>query len=720
MRIRHLLSLSSLVLVASVATAQQPAQAGTEAPVTQPATGNELLPGKTPGTYRYNVTFRTRSFDLSEFRDAIHTGRTADDVQRIVAGLEAKARKDQAGFTRWVEDRGGKVNIHFWLINAASIEIAPEHVVALRALDNVFGAEADRATEPLAPIITATNASNHNADAVQGRGVKGTGFSLAIIDTGQDSNMNNTGRPHRTYYRNGDPTDLTGGGMGGSLLYANKAIGGQPADDTHGHGTGVLGIAGGARWLAANADNGHAFDAGKVGYSICVTAGSCGSSLAIEAAGWQAAAADRALYNIVAGNMSYSSTSNPLDVSQQAIDACALNADLLPVVAAGNSSSSTTGSSAIPNGLAVAAITPTTKTVATFSSRGPLAGDTARFYPDIAACGVNTVMPLRNNESGNYTASGTSMASPQVCGAATLVKSAAPGRNAMEIKAILLCNLEDISAQNPVAPYNSRNAYGMGFLRDDLAIDNSGPGKALSSTIASTTAPNVHFITVVPGRKHSVSLVFYRHTLTSSAWSNLDLRVYDGATLVGSSTTTRNLYEVVRFTAPAAVNTLRVEVSAVSLEIASVPYALATDGEFPGAAAFYKLYGNACAGSSGTPALTVAGHPVTGTSMTIRLHFAKPGTPGFLMFGASKTNWGTLALPFSLGALAPNCSILASGDLLSAFVTTATGQNSTTLAIPNSPALLGNPFFNQYVIQDAVNPLGVVLSNAGEGKVGDF
>ena len=634
------------VLCASLLASVLAAQAAVPSPALQDPTavgiGTEPVAGKKAGTSRYNVTFATRSFTLDRFREAVHSGSTHQQVEEIVTELQARARADYAAFRTEVEALGGSVVIEFWLINAVTVEVAPDKVATLERLPNVLHVRPDLPTYPtgFVPIKTATNSSNHNADAVQAMGYKGTGFTMAIIDTGQDSNMAGLGRPHMQYYRGASTTNTTGGGLNGSLLLANVTLPGTiGADDTHGHGTGVASITGAAGWNNAGADRGHAYDAGKVGYSICVSAGSCSSSLAVEALGWQQAAADKVKYNIVSGNMSYGSSPLPTDVSQQAIDACALNADILPVVSAGNSSSSTSGSASVANGLAVAAITPTTKTVASFSSRGPLSGDAARFYPDIAACGVSTVMAARDNEAGTYVASGTSMASPQVCGAAALIKSVRPATSARELKAMLLANTEDISAQNPTAPYNSRNAYGMGFLRDDLTAS-AGllPGTVLTRSIASTTSPNVHSLIVSSGQKVSLALTWYRTNLGVATWSDLNLEVYNGATLIASSATTRNLYEKVTFVAPLS-GTMTVKVSAVSLDIASVDYSLASSHVFAaGLPASYGLYGGACAGSAGTPGLSVSANPTLGNPFAAKLSFAKASANAYLLIGGSNTN----------------------------------------------------------------------------------
>lgn len=600
---RRLLSLSCLLSLTPALWAQDATtKLDDAARAVAAGIGTEPIAGRKAGTLRYNVTFAERSFDLTDFRNAVSEREPAWIVAAIVQDLEDRARREQEGFRKAVIELGGDVVITFWLINACTIEIPPAALERVRAMANVLHVRPDLPTYPLgaaAPIRVATNSSHHNADAEQAVGNRATGYGIAIVDTSQDDSNHGTNLPHMLYYRNADRNNHSGSGMDGSRLLANVAVASQPANNSHPHGTGVASIAAGAGWNTAGADAGHASDANIVGYSICEFSGSCGSSLAIEAAGWQRVAADKVLHNIVAANMSYSSSPDPVDVSQQAIDACALNADVLPVCAAANNGSSTANSSSTANGIAVAAVTPVTKTVAGFSSRGPLSGDTQRFYPDLAACGVGTVMAQWGNESADWVADGTSMASPQVCGAAGLLKSAVPSLNAREMKAILLNSTESIATQNPGL---SRNDYGMGFLRDDLACGAARSSGAFSAAITSTTTPVTHPLSVLANQRYSLTLVWHRHVLSARNWSDLNLAVKQGATVLASSNTPRNLYEKLEFTAPSSGN-VTIEVSATSLEIASVPYSIAIaandfasvefvgTGCVAGSSSFYEMFG---------------------------------------------------------------------------------------------------------------------------------
>jgi subtilisin family serine protease len=714
--------LARLVLATFVASVPAIAQEEVTADaVTTRGPDGETVAGQQLGTFRYNVTFQQRPFDLTAFRLAIENGATAAQVQAIVADLQQRTVQNQAAFVRAIEAMGGRVAIQFWLIDACTIEVRPDQLAAVQALGNVLHVRPDLQTRT--SILTATDANNHNADAVQAAGITATGYGVGIVDTGQDSSMNGGSRPHRTYFRGGNVADQTAGGIGGSRLLANVQLGAQSADDLNGHGTGVAGIAAGEVWATPQADRGHANDAFVIGYSICQITPGCNSTLAIEALGWQQAAADKVKFNIVSVNMSYSSSPDPTDISQQAIDAAALNADILAVACAFNSGpavSSTTASSATSNGLAVAACSTNGKVIAGFSSRGPLNTDPTRFFPDITACGVSIAMPRRNNETANYTGSGTSMAAPQVAGAAALVKAARPASSAREIKAILLASTESIAAQNAGL---DRNAYGLGFLRDDSAVAMAQhPGSVQSGELTALTTPNVHTLAVVGGQTYTVCLVFHRQVLTATNYSDLSLRVSDGATVIASSDDPRNLYERVTFTAP-NTGTLLVEVAAASLEVNPLPYSMATTATFGGGApANWVNIGGGCPGTKGIPALFPAANPVLGTSFVTRSAYAPGNIFGLFLIGGSSTVWSGGALPFDLGLIgAPGCLLRTDVIAIDAVLTDNDGTASQSYVIPNNPTLVGAVLFQQLAAYDpTVNALGFTVSNAGAMTIGEF
>ncbi len=555
------------------------------------------LPGSIPGTERWLVNFKTRSFDLSEFREAIYSREPAQVVENIVKGLERKVKEDQADFVEFIKGLGGKVIAQWWIVNACAIEIPFSKLDEVRKHPRVLRMFPDEEVAPLSPIKTSTNCKNHCVDPLQAKGYLGKGATVAIMDTGLDTNMGGSGRPHRTFYVNGDPNNKTGGGIGGSRVLANIKIGKVGPDDVHGHGTGVAGIAAGEKWLTSGADKGHAPMASLVGYCIAnSSSGGCTYTEIVKA--WQHIAADKTKYGIVAANNSYTGSPDPTHVSQQALDSAALNADILPVVAGGNFSSSTRRSQSCANGIAVGATSPNTKKMAYFSSRGPLYGDTQRYYPDMCANGVKTVMPKRDRETTDYVASGTSMASPQVCGCATLFRSVKKNATALETKAAILASTEDVSKQNNKPPYNTRNAYGVGYLRDDKAIDIAlGKGLLLSSTISKNSPKKVFQMNVTKGKAYSVVITWHRHVLTSKKWSNLALEVKYGSTSLGKSDTPRNLYEKVVFLSP-ATGKVNIEVTYSYLEKDPLTFAVASievpPAYIPGKA---FSYGKGCRGT---------------------------------------------------------------------------------------------------------------------------
>jgi len=546
---------------------------------------------------RWIVTFEKRSFDLSRFRTAIRTGAGAEAVAAAVAELQRNVVRDQAEFTKFITRLGGRVVQRYWIINGCLIEIDASHLDTVRRQPNVLFLHRDELVQPAA-ILTATNVANHSVDPLYRAGIRGKGASVAIVDTGQDSSFANTGRPHATYFVNGDTNNKTGGGLSGSRLLANYKIGIQPADDVVGHGTGVAGIVAGERWNTyKTSDRGHAPLAGIVGYAIAdaVENGSAHDSTIVSA--WQQVATDRTKHNIVAANNSYSGRPDPTHPTQQALDSAATNADILITVAAGNYGTNTRYSQSVANGLAVGAVEADNHKVASFSAVGPLPNDPTRFYPDLVANGVDMVMPLRDNvdPGSDYRGSGTSFAAPEVCGAAVLFRSLAPKATHLETKAAILTGTEDVSSQNAG---KNRNSFGAGYLRDDAVVARAqGKGLVASGSLTSAT-PSMKFrVPVVKGQSYAAAVAWDRHVMTSVNWSNLDLRVVQGTTTIASSTSPHNLWERVAFVAPSS-GVVDLVVTSVTREIASVPFGIAFG---PTPAPFTKgamqPYGKGCPGT---------------------------------------------------------------------------------------------------------------------------
>jgi len=143
----------------------------------------------------------------------------------------------------------------------------------------------------------------------------------------------------------------------------------------------------------------------------------------------------------------------------------------------------------------------------------------------------------------------------------------------------------------------------------------------------------------------------------------------------------------------------------------------------PGTIARWVPFGAGCAGSAGVSMLRPAGtsQPSIGTVFRIEL-LSLPNTGvAAITIGFSDQQWNGHALPWSLGAFGmPGCTLHSSPDVPS-FVPIAAGHATLAWPLPNDPGLVDMRFFHQgLVIDPGVNPMGVIVSNAGAGIVGPF
>lgn len=120
-------------------------------------------------------------------------------------------------------------------------------------------------------------------------------------------------------------------------------------------------------------------------------------------------------------------------------------------------------------------------------------------------------------------------------------------------------------------------------------------------------------------------------------------------------------------------------------------------------------YGQACAGSNGTPACVNHGLPTLPTDdFRIRLLRGAPNSAGFLILALTES-----AIPLDvLGA--PGCFGLTGGEIgAEGFALDAAGEAVKLLVLPNNPAFTGLQFMTQWAVLDLpVNALGLTFSNA--------
>ena len=176
------------------------------------------------------------------------------------------------------------------------------------------------------------------------------------------------------------------------------------------------------------------------------------------------------------------------------------------------------------NVLTVGAMNQADYTIAGFSSRGPV--QDGRLKPEIVASGVNTFSTVYSNLYGPN--SGTSMASPVVTGAATILNeryrqlnSGATPRASL-IKALLCNTAEDLGTPGP------DYTYGFGMMNARKAVE----AMEGNQYFISTAAPATQTITVPTGVRRLKVMLYWADpaaavNAANSLVNDLDLTVSD-------------------------------------------------------------------------------------------------------------------------------------------------------------------------------------------------
>jgi subtilisin family serine protease len=327
------------------------------------------------------------------------------------------------------------------LIDALALRAQPSDLARLRDHPDVSALYPDLPVQALlgdsVPLVGAPGVWGLVDGA--GQPLTGQGIRVAVLDTG---------------------LDYTHPALGGCLGPGCRVLGGydfvqgdgDPMDD-HGHGTHVAGIVGADGWLRGVAP-GVEFLAYKVldaegrGYSSDIIA-------ALEAA----IEAGAAVVNLSLG--APGTVAQPLSQAAQA----AVNKGVVVVAAAGNGgpgAATVVAPAIVPGVIAVAAADKADR-LATFSSRGPVPGS-FDLKPDLVAPGVaiSSTVPLSGplaTAAGWSPASGTSMATPHVTGAAALLLQLHPDWRPAQVQAALMNQALDLGI----------NLFAQGAGRLDLA-----------------------------------------------------------------------------------------------------------------------------------------------------------------------------------------------------------------------------------------------------------
>ncbi|OUC95472.1 S8 family peptidase [Streptosporangium minutum] len=283
-------------------------------------------------------------------------------------------------------------------------------------------------------------------------GHDGTGVKVAVLDTG---------------------VDATHPDLAGKIADSRSFVPDAPVKDGHGHGTHVASTIAGSGAASSGKYKGVAPGAQLVVGKVLNDAGSGEDSWIIEGMEWAASSGAK----VVSMSLGAGPTDGTDPISQ-AVNGLSASTGTLFVIAAGNSGA-LPGSVSMP-GTAEAALTVAAvdkqDQLAGFSGRGPRFGDSG-LKPDIAAPGVDiaaaraagTTMgtPVDDRYTG---ASGTSMATPHVAGAAAIMAQLHPDWKGPLLKSALMSTAKD----------DGFSAYEQGAGRVDLA-------KAYTQRVFATT-----------------------------------------------------------------------------------------------------------------------------------------------------------------------------------------------------------------------------------------
>lgn len=388
-------------------------------------------------------------------------------------------------------------------------------------------------------------------DVWSGFGVRGEGVVVGNIDSGVQFDhpalaakyRGNTGSGTVDHNYNWfDPSRVCAGGTpcdnnGHGTHTMGTMVGGDGANQ--------VGVAPGARWIAAKG---------------CESNG-CSEAALLASGQWMLAPTDSTGANPrpdlrphVVNNSWGSSNGGTIDPWYRATVQAWRAAGIFPSFSNGNSgpSCNTAGSPGDNRESYSSGAFDVNGAIASFSSRGP--GENGDVKPNLAAPGVN----VRSSVPGNgYAAnSGTSMASPHTSGTVALMWSSAPSLvgDIARTEALLDDTAVDVDNLTCGGTADDNNVFGEGKLDAYAAVDRSprGPVGTLTGTVtdASTAAPisgarveltgpsNRSLLTGAPG-SYSSSLPVGDYAISVSAFGYGTLT--GTATVTEGQTTTRDL-----------------------------------------------------------------------------------------------------------------------------------------------------------------------------------
>ncbi|MCL4506574.1 MAG: S8 family serine peptidase [Chloroflexi bacterium] len=538
-----------------------PLQAHADGAVISPSLQKALAGADPASSVRVIVRF-ARQADLaqaSQTKGPVNPATRVPQMRaRIVDALRSVSADSMRLFNAFLTrpDVSGQVDSvrAFWIFNGVGLNATPAVIEAIAARDDVASITLDAwrkwfddtgtapvttVTSPysrslqLAPQLTSAPVSvtwgvaRIRADLVwSSLGISGTGVTVANIDTGVDWQHPALQTSYRGWRGALPPDHLHN-------WYDATGAGAAYPTDLNGHGTHTMGtiagrdgigVAPGASWMAA-----RALDSQGYGYSSWLHA----AFQFMLAPGGDPGYAPDIVSNSWGDNNGYS--------TEFAADIDALrSAGIFVLFANGNAGPGpgTVGSPAsLPNAIGVGATDPDDE-VTYFSSRGPSPFGVTR--PTISAPGLNV---LSSYPGGAYaTASGTSMATPHVAGAAALLLSA---NHSLDITSTLYALTSTAAPLTTVLPNNDTGWGRVDAYKAVLSVISTGiiKGNVLYSSLpisgALVTASNgAQVVSALTGADGSYAMAAAPgiYTATASAYGYYDAAAPPQVVISGSET----------------------------------------------------------------------------------------------------------------------------------------------------------------------------------------
>ena len=406
-----------------------------------------------PGAYKVTIVAIDKSGNAAKDESATLTIRDPNDLNSN--GIEDSLEKQGGKDLKVIVLHDGNLSDvassedRFHILPGSALTISGDKLEKIARTDGVKGIYRDQKLKVLA--MPGENSGPSSLppsveDPRKNQGYTGKGVTVALIDTGADSD-------HEA--------------LAGKIVAFKDFVNNQPISyDDNGHGTHCASL------IAGEKGTGVAPGAKLVVIKVMDREGACYLSDALKALDW--CLENKDLYGIKVISFSVGGES-PSDGTSLLDEACnkMVEKGLIMCVAAGNSGPAAS-SIVIPgdaeNVITVGAVD-SSGTIFELSSRGPTAkGDTK---PDLVTLGVDIVSALAGSKSGKSSVSGTSMAVPQVSGAAALLLEAKPDLGPADVKRVLLKTADDLGASG------QDNIYGYGALNLTGAlaiISTSRPG----------------------------------------------------------------------------------------------------------------------------------------------------------------------------------------------------------------------------------------------------